>query len=307
MMESVCVIPLVSPSVSLSHLERCLWSIECQNPVDFEYDIAIVVNSLDDKYTSEIEDSFGDYDVFVTESNGKSGKGHNARYDVYRSIYKERGYSHVMGIDGDDYYYPMALDCVKKIHDETQFDYLSGTAPFVDTIRRHPPHELDPRKPCEISDGIFIHSFFDMRLGPPPKMIWDGVKCPGGEPPLCLSNKAIECDFRYLDSIGLADDYPFLCQGIVSHLAGDIKFVGTDCNDIYVYDCLDDQSSSRQEQSLDSKKGWPFDIDGVLEKEIQKEKYQILSGVGVGDLPFVSLQQVWGVQEKGTYILENMI
>ena len=74
-----------------------------------------------------------------------------------------------------------------------------------------------------------------------------------------------------------------------------------------MYDCLDDQSSSRQEQSLDSEKGWPFDIDGVLEKEIQKEKYQILSGVGVGDLPFVSLQQVWGVQKKGTYILENMI
>ena len=307
MMESVCIIPLVSPSVSLSHLERCLWSIECQSPVDFEYDIVIVVNSLDDKYTSEIEESFGDYDVFVTESNGKSGKGHNARYDVYRSIYKERGYSHVMGIDGDDYYYPMALQCVNELEKRTRFDYLSGTCPFVDTIRPNPPHPQDPRISYPIGDGLYLWSFFDQRLGSPQKIIWDGNSCPGGEPPLCLSNKAIECDLRYLDSIGLADDYPFLCQGISAHLREEMKFVGTDCNDIYVYDCLNEYSSSRKEHVLDPDKGWPFDVDGILEEEIQKEKYENLSGVSVSDLPFESLPQVWGGKEKGTYILENMI
>jgi len=306
-MKNVCVMPLVSPSVSLSHLERCIWSIECQNEVDFDYDIAIVVNSTDDKYTSAVEETFNMYDVFVTESNGKSGKGHNARYDVYRSIYKDRGFTHVMGIDGDDYYYPMAFECVKYIHEESQFDYLSGTCPFVDTIRNNPPSTLDPRKNYPIAEGIYIHSFFDMRVGPLNKIIWDGVMCPGGEPPLCLSNKAIEGNFRYLDDIGLADDYPFLCQAMAAHLRNEIKFVGTDCNDIYVYDCLDEDSSSRGKQSLDPNKGWPFDVDGILEKEIQKDVYQILSGKKVSDFPFVSISQFWKEEEKAEYILENMI
>lgn len=304
---NICVIPLASPSVSLSSLERCVWSIECQNSGDFEYDIVIVVNSIDDEYSKLVKTTFSDYDVVITESNGKSGKGHNARYDTYRDLYNTRGYTHVMGIDGDDYYYPMALECVKKLHEETKFDYLSGTCPFVDTIRSSPPHPQDPRINFPIGEGLYIWSFFDSRFGAPQKQIWDGVTCPGGEPPLCLSNKAIECDLRYLDNVGLADDYPFLCQGIAAHLRDEIKFVGTDCNDIYVYDCLDDQSSSRQEQSLDPKKGWPFDVDGILEKEIQREEYQILSGVKVSDLPFVSIPQVWGGHEKGEYILENMV
>tara|TARA_B110000211_G_scaffold147189_1_gene167674 strand:+ start:4434 stop:5354 length:921 start_codon:yes stop_codon:yes gene_type:complete len=306
-MKNVCVMPLASPSVSISHLERCVWSIEAQNSVEFDHDIVVVVNSLDDEYTSQVKATFSEYDVFDTASNGKSGKGHNARYDVYRDIYKDRDYTHVMGIDGDDYYYPMALDCVKKIHDESNFDYLSGTCPFVDTVRRNPPADLDPRINFQIADGIYIHSFFDQRFGLPSKILWDGQTCLGGEPPLCLSNKAVECELRYLDDIGLADDYPFLCQGVAAHLRDEMKFVGTDCNDIYVYDCLDDQSSSRQEHSLDPNKGWPFDADGFLEKEIQKEIYQILSGVKTSDLPFVSLPQIWDGQKKGEYVLENMI
>ena len=306
-MKNVCVMPLVSPSVSLSHLERCVWSIECQNKVDFDYDIVIVVNSMDDEYTSDVEETFNAYDVFVTESNGKSGKGHNARYDVYREIYKDRGFTHVMGIDGDDFYYPMALECVKKIHDESQFDYLSGTCPFVDTIRNNPPHPNDPRRNYPIADGVYLHSFFESRFRCPDKIIWDGVNCSGGEPPLCLSNKAIEYDLRYLDDIGLADDYSFLCQGMAAHLRGDINFVGTDCNDIYMYDCLDDDSSSRRKQSLDPNKGWPFDMDGILEKEIQKDVYQILSGKTVSQFPFVSIDQVWNDKEKSEYILENML
>ena len=51
-MKNVCVMPLASPSVSISHLERCVWSIEAQDSVEFDHDIVVVVNSLDDEYTS---------------------------------------------------------------------------------------------------------------------------------------------------------------------------------------------------------------------------------------------------------------
>jgi hypothetical protein len=304
--KNMCVVPLVSPSVSIEHLERCIWSVETQDPVPFDFDIVIVVNSLDEDYSKQIQNRFGDeYDVFITESNGKSGMGHNARYDVYREIYKEREFTHVMPIDGDDYYYPVAFQCVNELEKKSRFDFLSGSCPFVDTIRPAPPNDGRPK--IEIGDGTFLWSFLHHRTPVTPSIYWNGDVCPGGEPPLCLSNKAIDCNFRYLDSVGLADDYPHLCQAIIAYLNGDINFVGTDCNDIYVYDCLDDGSSSRKSQDLDPEKGWPFDRAGELEKEIKKQKYHILEGVTRQDLPYATLSQVWSESEKKQYILENAL
>ena len=303
--ENMCVIPLVSPSVSVQHLERCIWSIESQDPVPFDFDIVIVVNSLDEEYTKTIEDKFGkDYDVFVTESNGKSGKGHNARYDVYRKIYKDRGFTHIMPVDGDDYYYPMAFDCVNELEKKSRFDFLSGTAPFVDSIRPMPVP--DGRPNVEVGNGTYLWSFLHHRAPVLPSVYWTGDVCPGGEPPLCFTNKAMDCNLRYLDEVGLADDYPHLCQGLAAHLRGELNFVGTDCNDIYVYDCLRDSSSSRKEQEL-SPKGWPFDKDGYLEAEIKKEEYHILEGITRQHLPYATLPQIWGEVEKKQYILENAL
>ena len=73
-MKNVCVMPLASPSVSISHLERCVWSIEAQDSVEFDHDIVVVVNSLDDEYTSQVKDTFSEYDVFDTASNSEHSK-----------------------------------------------------------------------------------------------------------------------------------------------------------------------------------------------------------------------------------------
>jgi len=307
--ENMCVIPLVSPSISIEHLERCVWSIESQEPVPFDFDIVIVVNSLDRSYTKSIQDKFAkDYDIHVTESNGKSGMGHNARYDTYRKIYKEREYTHVMAVDGDDYYYPMAFECIDELQKKSRFDYLSGTCPYVDTIRQSPPDRQDPRSTIPLGNGTFLWSFLDQRYAAFPKIVWDGVTCPGGEPPLCLSNNAIEKNFRYLDDLNLADDYPHMCQGIASYLRGEIIYVNTDCNDIYVYDCLvSEGSSSRMDQNLDPDRGWPFDVNGILHQEIVQDEYKILSEITLQHLPYATLPQVWNEKQKSKYILENVI
>ena len=250
--KKVCVMPLVSPSISIDHLERCLNSIELQRFTPFEFDVVIVVNSIDDEYAKSIEDAFGkDYKVVITESNGKSGKGHNARFDVYRELYKKKGYTHVMPIDGDDYYYPVAFYCVDELEKKSRFDYLSGMAPFVDSIRKYPIQDRPIRL---VTSGVYLWTFAEVRhlSAIAPIGYWNGVQCPGGEPVLCMSTKAIKCNLRYLDDIGLGDDYPHLCQGVLAHLAGKLTWVGTDCNDIYVYDQMEmDLSSSRKEQDID--------------------------------------------------------
>ena len=306
--KKVCVMPLVSPSISFEHIDRCVWSVEKQDPVPFEFEVVIIVNSTDEVYAKSVEDRYAkDYEVIITESNGKSGRGHNERCDTYRKIYKDRGYTHLMPIDGDDYYYPMAFYSVNELEKKSKFDYLSGMAPFVDTKRVVAPP--DNRPYVGLGDGRFVWSFCQNKhpLATAPVGFWDGKQCPGGEPVLCISNKAINCNLRYLDDIGLGDDYTHLCQSVLAHLAGKLTWVGTDCNEIYIYDQLLMDSSSRKDHDMDPKRGWPFDAAGVLEREIKKKKYQKLEGITRQHLPYATLPQIWSDTDKSKYIKENLL
>ena len=146
-----------------------------------------------------------------------------------------------------------------------------------------------------------------VRLGVSEYEYWNGDTCPGAAPILCLSAKALALEnFRYTDEIGLAADYPFLCRGIASYLKEEMEFVTTDCNDIYVYDCTKDDSASRRKVSdLDPVKGWPFDKDGLLEKEIQKEEFHILKGITRLDLPYATLPQQMNNSEKIDWVIQG--
>ena len=52
---------------------------------DLDYDIIIVVNSLNVDYYNDVCKEFADYDIEIieTESNGKPGKGHNSLFNVF--------------------------------------------------------------------------------------------------------------------------------------------------------------------------------------------------------------------------------
>ena len=306
--KKVCVMPLASPSISIEQLERCLNSIELQQYTPFDFEVVVVVNSIDAEYGQLVEKTFGkDYTVVITESNGKSGKGHNARLDVYRKLYKEKGYTHVMPIDGDDYYYPIAFFCVDELDKKSRFDYLSGMAPFVDSVRKYPVPDRDV---IMVKTGVYLWSFGEKRhlSAIAPIGYWNGVQCPGGEPVLCMSNKAVKCNLRYLDDVGLGDDYPHLCQAVLAHLAGKLTWVGTDCNEIYVYDQMEDAaSSSRGPQDIDEKKGWPFDSAGLLEQEIKHKKYRKLQGITRQHLPYATLPQHMSKPNKVNFIIENLL
>jgi hypothetical protein len=306
-MKNVAVFPLVSPSISIEHLERALWSIESQEDCPFEFNVHIIVNSLLDPYMRKVQEAFGkDYDVVVTDSNGKSGRGHNARLKVFRDIYEEYDYTHMIPLDGDDYFYPMAFKCLSELHFKSKFDYLSGMCPHVDSLRMSAP--TDGRPHIQATQDLFVWSFFQHRQPITPYWYWNGESCPGGEPTLCLSKKAIvDCDIHYTDNLGLADDYPHLLRGIISYLNGEMLFVNTDVNDIYVYDCTKDDSSSRKQQDFDSERGWPFDAAGELQREIEREEFKILDGITRLDLPYATLRQYWNEEQKAKYVMENAL
>ena len=80
---------------------------------NLDYDVIIVVNSLNSDYYSDVCEEFSDFDVEIieTESNGKPGKGHNSVMDVFKN---HKQYDYLIPIDGDDFLYPYALHQLEK-------------------------------------------------------------------------------------------------------------------------------------------------------------------------------------------------
>ena len=313
----VCVVILTYHKIPDDKLERCIWSIETQKnvPVTFDFDVHVVVNSLDASYFSRIKEYIGDeqgYPVVETESDGHCGRGKNSVYDYYKSIREENGYTHLMLIDGDDYYYPMAFNCVYDLLLKSNFDYLSGSSPYVDSVHNMAPE--DGRPYAEASDEatktkIYVWSFIEHRPVGVPYQYWDGKVIPGGEPYLCVSNKVIDADIRYLEGDTVTDDYFHLLDAVLAHLDGKINFVNTDCNDIYVYDCSNENSLTRKDKKFDPELGWPYDITGLVKETTQRKRYIRLKEEKVmrHHVQYATIPQVWGLEEKAKFVLENYI
>ena len=280
-------------------LERCLWSIEQQDGVDFEP--FIVVNSTDETYYPKVKEWFGnDYAIVETESDGYTGKGTNSVHDYYKTM---SGFSHMCIIDGDDYYYPMAFDLLNQIHEKSNFDFLSGMAHHVDSLRTHPPGDGRPVIPYD--ENRWVWSFVDNRVPVHPYLFWDGQRIPGGEVTLCLSNRAVECNLKCLEGANRVDDYFYMLNAIIAHQNKEFVFVSTDCNDIYIYDCTGESITQGKHDDFDPTLGWPYDKNGLVLSEVKKSEYEVLEGITRQHLPYVTMPQVWSEKQKAEYLKEN--
>ena len=88
-------------------LKLCYESICSQEPPDFDYDIVVIVNTLNPDYVGVVRESLpAGVHIVETESNGRPGKGHNS---VLRHFAQACDYDYCVMIDGDDFLYPRAL------------------------------------------------------------------------------------------------------------------------------------------------------------------------------------------------------
>ena len=303
MIDRLAVFVLTYHNHTQEQLERCLWSIE-QQDAGMDFEPIIVVNSTDETYFPKVQEWFGDnYSVVETESDGYTGKGTNSVLEYYRkSLISE--FSHMCIIDGDDYYYPMAFGLIDQIHEKSNFDFLSGMAHHVDSIRPQPPNDGRPVVPYK--DDRWVWSFLDNRVSVHPYMFWDSQRIPGGEVTLCHSNKAAENEtLRCLEGANRVDDYFFLLTALIAHINRDLVFVSTDCNDIYIYDCTGESITQGKQDDFDPTLGWPYDKNGLVLSEVKKAEYEVLEGITRQHLPYVTMPQVWGGEQKAEYLKEN--
>ena len=305
MIDKLAVFVLTYHKHKKNHLDRCLWSIGLQKEV-FDYDVIVNYNSTDKEYFDTVKEIVPEeYELIQTESDGFTGKGTNSCLDYYLKVYKDRGYSHMCVIDGDDYYYPMAFDLINQIHDKSNFDFLSGMAHHPDSIRPMPPQ--DGREVIPYLKGRWVWTFADTRLPVFPHLFWNGQNIPGGEITLCLSTKAVDSHIRCLEGANRVDDYFYMLKAVAAHLRGEINFVSTDCNDIYIYDCTQEGITRSKENDFDPDRGWPYDKAGLVLSEVTKPEYKVLEGITRQHMPYVTMPQVWFEQDKCEYLSANEI
>ena len=90
------------------------------------YDIIIVVNTLDEYFYQEVLDLYKHYEkikkIIRTQSNGYPGKGHNSVLDIFKKVLD---YDYLIMIVGDDFLFPNAVKRIDHILNKTNFDVLT--------------------------------------------------------------------------------------------------------------------------------------------------------------------------------------
>ena len=92
---------------------QCHDSILGQLNHDFNYDVVIVVNSVNPAYLKDIEEVMQgtEVDIRETRSNGRPGMGHNSLLEIFQ---ERLDYDYLIPVDGDDLLYPSAFHQLKK-------------------------------------------------------------------------------------------------------------------------------------------------------------------------------------------------
>jgi len=111
-------------SSKIDLLKLCFES--ANNQINFtDYDIFIVVNTLNEIFYNEVMEYFKNhkYDklkkIIRTESNGKPGKGHNSLLEIFK---REIKYDYLLILDGDDFYFTLAIERINMLREKTNFD-----------------------------------------------------------------------------------------------------------------------------------------------------------------------------------------
>ena len=116
-----------------SNLELLKISFEsAANQFNYDnYDIFIVINTLNEDFYKEVLNYYKENThkklkkIIRSESNGKPGKGHNSLLDIFKS---EPEYEYLLILDGDDFYYPCALERINFINESFKLDMFFLTA-----------------------------------------------------------------------------------------------------------------------------------------------------------------------------------
>lgn len=243
------IISLLTSS-KLEYLIESYFSLVHQKNHYLDYDILIMVNSLNPNYYKEVIYYFQHLDiekdfknkVIITQSdsNGKPGKGHNSVLNFFKT---HSEYDYILTFDGDDFLYPCALE---RIQSYLQYNPDICMLPFSDILNS----QYSQCYGIPLKNNIFLNfnnystnmlkTWQKHKLSPFDNHI-HFVNTAGRL--IFVSRKALELELYYDENMGLFDDVHIFLQVFeASILNKNLNiFMLYDC-DIFLYNRLNEDS-----------------------------------------------------------------
>lgn len=234
---------LILTSSKIKLLKRCIESVELQQSVSFDYELKIVVNTLNEKYYEEVKQEITKYEVIRTESNGRPGRGHNSLYDVFR---EHPTFDYMFYIDGDDMFYPSAF---------RQYEIILKNNPKTDLVHLMLNDNITFMKKPNLKSFKLKYNLKLYSSGNEHKNWWKFLEvknpfkeeiqdCKTPTRILVVSRNVLSSNVKYSDNLKLYDDFLSFLTLSEAQLNNELNtLVITDSN-IYLYNALNNHSVS---------------------------------------------------------------
>lgn len=195
---------------------------------NFEYEIMIIVNSLNKEYYNDVKNKFKDINIKIieTKSNGKPGMGHNSCIEYFKNT---TNIDYLMIIDGDDFLYPWALEQLDKILIYNPDIIVGGNedtiSNFGELYKKNISIDLNHKYYLNIEPNILIKKSYKLgNKGTPYRLV--------------LMNKKIfdyNIDKYYCTDCKVFDDYLFYLHILNLYYTTDINIYFISLKNIYIY------------------------------------------------------------------------
>jgi tetratricopeptide (TPR) repeat protein len=290
-MESHRVLALILTSGHLQLLRRAVSSLtEWQLPAPLvKLHVRIVVNTLNPAYPAEVSAAFPAMDVVITESNGKPGKGHNSLIEEFRK--SADSFDYAVFMDGDDGYYPCALQQLTKVF-ESRVDVVG----IMTNDKVMGPWDPEADACVGLDSRFALKTFGDLerhwwRIQPRENPFLKPVyECNTPVRVLALSKAALAnaVQIKYCEEAALFDD--FLAYMYFLELARkkevDVRVLSNTY--IYIYTALNDANVTH---AYRTRPNGPQIEDAIFRKALDQTPFTELKErwTGGGDVPFLCL------------------
>ena len=204
-------------------------SIKNQIGHNIDYDIYIIVNSLNKNYYDEVYNLFineKSIKIIETQSNGKPGKGHNSLIDLFKN---NINYDYLLPIDGDDFLYPYGLKQLEKILIHKPDIVVGGNEDVISNFKEIYNNEYDKMLEnqyfCRLEPNIIINK----------KLVLHKKGTPFR---LCLLGRSIfnhDIKSLYCEDCSVFDDYLLFLTVLNLYYTTSLNIYYISLKNIYIY------------------------------------------------------------------------
>lgn len=231
-------------------VKLCYDSVRHQfRPFDFEYDIVVIVNSLNPNHIEDVRAILPKYVIIhETESNGKPGKGHNS---VLRYFQSKPEYDYCVIIDGDDFLYPrafMRLQHYLRYEPDMLFiAFHDILQPTLTQENRNVPF-VSFHNTCYLSyniDAVTINEWHKIKGAIHPFQR-DINHMNTVARPFVFSRKSLDFDIYYDENMQLYDDFIVVLKAFEQHVLGNLRVFTMVESNIYLYNTTTQDAASKK-------------------------------------------------------------